>query len=539
MPLEFTIGTPYVAPVANEYIASNARVSIITGPLGSSKTTASCQRILRHMVEQEPNRYRVRPTRFLVCRNTYPDLTTTTIPSFKAFFFPDEDPIDPETGEPLPRELLPPKLGTWRGGGEEPPHATFDFKLDDDTQVKSLVWFISLDTPADVRRLLGLEITAIWLSEAKELEKSLIDMMDLRHGRYPSMAQGRIMPTWHGMFGDTNRPNVDHWLFELSEVEKPEGWAFFHQPGGVLHAGTEPDGRKRWKVNPAAENLWNLPGGRDAKNKLRWLANPEDGGKPTLSGGSDYYKTSLGGKTDDWINVYLANEWGFVRSGKPVHPEFVDSIHTATEELRPVTGIPLVLGFDFGRTPACVVLQWWPGVGRWVALDELTSEDVSAQSFGPVCREWLIQRFGRDPLMRGWGDPAGDQKGQAVDETPMMILRSHGIPCQPAPTNKALLRRAALREVLMRGTMDGRRAFLLSPRCRVLREGLMGGWEFERVNIVGIERYKDEPAKNRWSHVCEALEYALVGEGESQAAIQPASGRRGHAPERDQEIAEL
>ena len=40
----------------------------------------------------------------------------------------------------------------------------------------------------------------------------------------------------------------------------------------------------------------------------------------------DYYRRGLQGKTDDWIKVNLANEYGFVSSGKPVHPLYTDSI---------------------------------------------------------------------------------------------------------------------------------------------------------------------------------------------------------------------
>jgi hypothetical protein len=63
------------------------------------------------------------------------------------------------------------------------------------------------------------------------------------------------------------------------------------------------------------------------------------------------------GKTDDWIKVNLANEYGFVSSGKPVHPMYVDSVHCQHLEFEPSKDIPIVLGFDFGRTPACAFLQ--------------------------------------------------------------------------------------------------------------------------------------------------------------------------------------
>lgn len=500
------------SPVLSRYIASRARVSLIDGPLGSGKTTASCQRILMHMCEQPPNAYGVRPSRGLVVRNTYPDLLSTTAETFKAFFFPEEA-SGSDTADPMDADLPKlPKLGRWYGGGEEPPQAVFDFLVDDDgTRVYCQVLFLALDRAADVRKLLGSEFTWIYLSECKELDKSVIDMLTKRHGRYPSRAQGEVECGWHGIFGDTNKPSRASWYYEAAEEQKPEGWAFFHQPGGLLEdeRGRDHSGRKRWKANPQAENLHNLKPG--------------------------YYTNDLATYREDWITVYLANEYGYVSAGKPVHPDYVDHVHCAPEPIEAVRHVPLVLGFDFGRTPACSVWQFWPGPGRWVGIAEYVTVDTSAASFAPDLKAWLGRSFPHHVqrgLLHGWGDPAGDYPGQATDDTPIRILNSHGIPCEPAPTNDALLRRSALAGPMRRGTMDGGRAFLISPAMTVLREGLQGGWCFERVNKIGVEQYRDTPAKNRFSHVCESAEYALAGEGEAEQAIQPAATRYGTA-ERD------
>lgn len=502
-------------PVLSAYIASRARVSIIDGPLGSGKTTASCARILLHMAEQEPTPGGVRLSRILVVRNTYPDLLSTTAETFKAFFFPAE--ASGQTEDPVDPEHRIPKLGQWYGGGSEPPQAIFDFRLEDGTMVKSQVIFRALDRASDVRSILGSEYTWIYLSECKELDKNVIDMLTKRHGRYPSIAQGGVTATYHGMFGDTNKCNRGHWLHEAAEHQKPAGWEFFHQPGGLLENpdGRDPMGRKRWLPNPKAENLRNL--------------------KP------DYYTADLETYRQDWISVFLANEYGFVASGRPVHPDYVDHVHCAREVLKPVDGLPLVLGFDFGRTPACAVLQWWPSAARWAGLAEYVTEDTSAATFAPAVKLWLGREFPewvKHGALRGWGDPAGDSPGQATDDTPILILKSHGIPCRPAPTNDPLLRRSSLAGPLTRGTMDGGRGFILSPACEVLREGLQGGWCYERINKVGVEEFRDYPSKNRFSHVCEALEYALGGEGESKQAIQSATLRYGGDDE-GQEYAEM
>ena len=69
--------------------------------------------------------------------------------------------------------------------------------------------------------------------------------------------------------------------------------------------------------------------------------------------------------------------------------------------------------------------------------------------------------------------------------------------------------------------MDGKPAFMVSPKCKMLRKGLAGGFCYKRLQIAGDEKYKDEPDKNIYSHICEANEYGLIAAGEGRAAIIP------------------
>lgn len=468
--IEYRIGAPN-SPVLRSFIASRGRVDIIIGPLGSGKTFGTCQRILKQMTEQEPNARGLRMTRWVAIRNTYPDLATTTIKDFLAVFAPPD-------GQ---------HLGEMRWGGLEPPTFRAWWRCPDDTRVEAEVIFLALDREDAVRKVRGLQVTGVWLNETRELAKPVVDMLDLRHGRYPSQPDGGALPSWHGMLGDTNSFDEDHWLYALAEESRPEGWTFFKQPGGVLRVG------ERWEPNPAAENIANLPEG--------------------------YYVRGVAGKREDWIKVNLANEYGFTIDGKAVHPEYVDSVHTAPSVIEPDARYPLILGFDFGRTPAMAICQRFDAIGRWVVIDELTSEDMSAQSFAPQAKLYLASRYREHQILGGWGDPAGDHSGETVDETPMMVLRAHGVPCAPAPTNDPLLRRTALSGAATRLCMDGRPALIVSPRARMIRKGLMGGFCYRRLKLAGEDRYTDQPDKNQYSHPVEALEYAMLGAGELRSAL--------------------
>jgi hypothetical protein len=67
--------------------------------------------------------------------------------------------------------------------------------------------------------------------------------------------------------------------------------------------------------------------------------------------------------------------------------------------------------------------------------------------------------------------------------------------------------------------MDGKPAFVISPKAKEWRKGLMGGFCYRRVQVAGDARYTDEPDKNKYSHICEAAEYALMAGGEGRKAI--------------------
>ena len=83
--------------------------------------------------------------------------------------------------------------------------------------------------------------------------------------------------------------------------------------------------------------------------------------------------------------------------------------------------------------------------------------------------------------------------------------------------------------------MDGRPALLISPRAKMLRKGLMGGFCYRRLKVGGTQ-YTEEPDKNQYSHVVESAEYALLGAGEGREALRPQEPQL--RAERDRRMAE-
>lgn len=382
------------------------------------------------------------------------------------------------------RELLDTTLNTWHDWfpremglwSAQDMKQTIIQQLDDGTTMHCEILFRALDRPQDVKKLLSLELTGAWVNEAREIPKAVVDMLQGRVGRYPSQRDSG--PSWWGIIMDTNPPDEDHWWYILFEEKRPDDWALFRQPGGMTEQ---------------AENRENLP--------------------------PKYYERMMGGKTDEWIKVYVHGEYGFVTSGKPVHPKYVDSVHCLHRDFTPALDKDIILGFDFGRTPACAMLQQ-TSFGGWVCFDEFCAIDMSAASFAPELKRYLGQHY-PGYNFRGWGDPSGDNKGQANDDTPIRVLKAHGINCRPTQTNDPLIRRAAVETPLSELDMNGHPRLVILPKAKIIRKGLSGGFSYKRLQVAGDERYHDEPDKNMYSHPVEALEYALQGEGEGKKLFVP------------------
>jgi hypothetical protein len=104
---------------------------------------------------------------------------------------------------------------------------------------------------------------------------------------------------------------------------------------------------------------------------------------------------------------------------------------------------------------------------------------------------------------------------QTDENTVFRIYRANGLQMFPASSNDPAVRRGALERPLTRMVAGGKPGIVFSPNCVKLRKGLAGGFFYKRVRVAGDEKYRDVPEKNQYSHVVEALEYALMDAGEN------------------------
>jgi len=90
---------------------------------------------------------------------------------------------------------------------------------------------LPLEDAEDQRRLLSMQLTGAWMSEAIEMDVNLVAGIAGRCGRYPSGARGT--PSWFGIIADTNMPSEGSDWHKFMDIDQAEDWDIYIQPGGL------------------------------------------------------------------------------------------------------------------------------------------------------------------------------------------------------------------------------------------------------------------------------------------------------------------
>ena len=465
--------------VLRRFFQSPAFVRGLRGPIGSGKSVGCAAEVFRKALAQKKSPDGIRKSRWAVIRNTQPELKTTTIKTWLDWF-PEE---------------------TFGKFNWAPPFCHRIRKGELDLEVL----FLALDKAEDVKKLLSLELTGIWVNEARELPKAVIDGATSRVGRYPSERDGGC--TWSGVIMDTNAPDEDHWWpimagdvpppdflteAEIRQLVKPPNWEFFAQPGAMKPVKDQAGNVTDYEMNDLRENKKGIP--------------------------PRYYKNLITGKAPNWISVYVCNQYGALTDGKSVYPLFDRQLHVAPEPLPVTSGLLTYVGMDFGLTPSAVFAQ--NVRGRWVILREIVAVDMGIVRFSEVLKRTMTEIGGQ---FSSWGDPAGDFRAQTDETTPFQILRQAGIQARPAGSNDISLRIEAVTAPLTR-LVEKHSGLIIDPRCTNLIKGFEGGYHYRRLQVSG-ERYEETPNKNRFSHVHDALQYLMLGGGEGRKLVNNQDAR--------------
>jgi hypothetical protein len=473
-------------PVAGAFMRNEAEIVGINGPVGSGKTTAAIMKGVRKASEQRPSllhtapgpgtsdRWPVRRVRQCVVRDTYRQLWRSTMPSWFSRF--------------------PKDIGNFTGAENAPASHVITFALRDRTLVEMQTDFLAIGDNGVEDVLRGYEPTWFYLNEMDMLAQEVFTYAIGRYGRFPAMEDGG--PTWQGILFDCNAPELDSWIYEDMFLSSPadlrtRNIALYRQPGGM---------------DPAAENLSNLPGGRA------------------------YYERQIANAPDWYVQRMVHNRAGYSRSGKPVYAEFNDTLHVAPVDHPGVPALPLIVGLDAGMQPAATFSQRLPS-GLWLTLDELVSEPgTGPRRFGQALAQRLQERFPGFTTVIGICDPSalyGADKKAGEKDWSEIVGAEAGITIRPAPTNDPVSRWEAVRRPLSM-LIDGRPAFQLNPRCRVLRSGFNAAYRFRKIAGTTNRFNTDQAEKTAESHPHDALQYGMSWGGEDVAIRQ----RRGEERQR-------
>lgn len=508
------------SPIAWAYKADRAFASFIVGPVGSGKSVPSLQRILDLGGEQEPSPDGVRRSRFAVIRNTMPELRSTTAVTYQQIY-PADAFGDIIWRSPATHIIAPRNSG-----------------------LEIEVNLIALDKPQDVKKLLSLELTGAFVNEVREVPRAVVTRLTERVGRF---GVNERPTTWSGIWGDTNPPDADHWLYGWHHKDTPHGFRFHQQPPGVLEVRPLRGGAEvidenfpeyqGVKLTSAEVLIW-------YRGKVRrvdcpceiiqaadrfWIVNPwmenlvalsrVDAGSNPL-GVRSYYGRALAGKTLAEIRSYLQGVYTFVTDGRKVVPQYNPTVH-GVDALPVLADEPIYIGADIGGgtlQPSALFFQKHPR-GPILCHREVVCFDMGIKRFGELVAEAAVKHFpdhvARGLTGTGWGDPAGVKRDEIFERASFDFLRSEfGIRLEPAPSQDPRMRIAAIAGPCER-MIDGKPGLLVNKRgCPMLHKGLSGAWHFKRVRASGDERYMDTPSKNDESHICDGAGYGFLGVGE-------------------------
>jgi hypothetical protein len=323
--------------------------------------------------------------------------------------------------------------------------------------------------PEEVTNLLSTEYDFIWLEEpvpAYQMEtgvigaglpKELFDMALMRLARGGAHRQQIVL--------SFNPPPRHHWVHQ----------EFFARPADEMAALDY----ALFRCTPY-ENAPNLPPG--------------------------YYQRLLARLGEELARRFVMGEVVTLYPGQRVYTDFYEQLHFV-DTLDAVPKVPLVLGFDFGRTPCCVIGQVLPS-GRYVVLREVQMWDAGTERLAEYLQSVLKDEFGGFTQWRCWADPSGAYGVQTDESTPFSVLSAKGFDCQPGAESNAARQEAVIQRT--QRFIDGKPAVLIDKtRCPLLTEGLLGGYRYPKAmdGQVGAA-----PLKNKFSHLCDAFAYVCSRE---------------------------
>lgn len=476
-----------VGPVAHAFRTDKSAVSTIMGPYGSAKTTTCFQKIINSVIWQPPGPDGVRRARWCVVRDTYGHLQSNVMADWFLWFPKTKENYNLSTNTHV---------------------VTFDIPLAAGKvmHLRLEMLFRAVDNQSAEELFKGMALTGLWLNEMDTLHQDVFKYGFPRVGRYRH--PGTPVGGWSGAIGDLNAPSEDNWTYDFN-VNRNIGLTEEQMAAYRLELGD--NFRVTFHVQPGgldagAENIANLPKG--------------------------YYERIQIGMSESDKRRFIHNKFGAVRDGNPVYSQYADERH-CVQDMPADPSLMIHMAVDGGNTPAAVFVQKTL-LGQIRAIDEVVVYEpgkekvlasLGAKEFGQQVGRYWNEHYAAFRLAPvNWADPSawyGGSDANAEDRAwidkfvagfnETAIGAKLKMKAAPIKGNRVGPRLEAVREVL-KAANDNQPSFVISSKCRVLREGFNRGYVIIRVQYsTGGGRWKDEPVKNDFSHVHDALQYLVLG----------------------------
>lgn len=238
---------------------------------------------------------------------------------------------------------------------------------------------------------------------------------------------------------------------------------------------------------------------RNAKNKfvvfqLHYTADPSKRNSEEL----DAIKASM--PIAQWKQEFEINWDSF--AGMPVYQDFAANRHISATKPEAEIGLPLLRGWDFGLTPACVIAQM-QGT-KLVVLREYVDFNMGAEQF---CQKYLPLMYQEFPHTKwlDFADPAGVAKAQSDERACFEVLGGFGLQVIPGPVPFEE-RKQGVEWFLTRKTREGECFEIYEETSPTLVRGFKGGYRYPE-KAKDIEPEKLRPLKDAHSHPHDALQY--------------------------------
>ena len=508
------------SPVIEAFHHCDAQVRAICGAVGTGKTTAAIWEIGFNLPRRIYMDYGISETRWFVVRKTFDSLMDSDFTEAMDWFV----------------------HGDWK-----PSRKTMTIKWPSSKNCPSPLIvhlkFLSCNTPEEEGKFRSQNVTGAWIDEADQLSLIAKQIIKGRCGRYPKQKSCPCGFVPRYIVETSNPFPADHPMYTTYKWMGPE---VLVEPAPQLRctnklcektfsmmtncpkcgAPGELTGKSDWRTGTydCTHLVRKLPNGGPISaipptpDHIGFWQEPGENEENLRPGYWDAIRHDYQ-EAPEMVSILVDGEPGMKPKGKPVYRNFDKKVHisqapliwkqvmdTRTGEMK---GVPLLCGWDFsGNFPACAVVQRVAPMSYQV-LREFYDDRMQAVDFAKWVFETLAMEY---PGYEGmhFADPASwAQYSSATGgftSNAMMVQEQLGVQMTPS-RNELDLRISAVDQLLIR-----RGGMLIDLRCFMILNGFQAGYVREENPRLGEKNYKDQPIKNNFSHIHDALQYALVTE---------------------------